>query len=145
MRWHVPGGERAGRAGEAEVMYRTAVRQAVLAHQPDPLAAGPGQLGGPGAGHVGLAIQDVPEQAHRAVQVTDVLLDQVEAGRRARLGQLCGRCGRRRTSLLSDLDDNAVSVARVQEGLLPVRAGQVHSDGLDAGRPDLGQRPPRCR
>jgi hypothetical protein len=33
-----------------------------------------------------------------------------------------------------------VSVARVQEGLLPARIGQVDPDGLDAERPDPGQR-----
>ena len=75
----VLGAERARRAGEADVVQRAAERQAVLAHQPDPLAAGPGQLGGPGAGRFELATQDVTEQPHRAVKVADVMLDQVEA------------------------------------------------------------------
>ena len=39
----------------------------------------------------GIVIQDVPEQLHRAVQVTDVVLDQVQPGRRARLGECLRR------------------------------------------------------
>ena len=50
-----------------------------------------------------------------------------------------GRLGGGAT-VLSDLDDGAMGVARVQEGLLPVRIGQVDPDGLDARRPYQGQR-----
>jgi hypothetical protein len=111
-------------------------------HEFDPLARGPGQLGGPGDSRFEPAAQDVAEQPYRAVQVADVMLDQVQPGRRARLGQLPRRRRgrRRRAGLLRDLDDDAVRVARVQEGLFPVRAGKVHPDGLDTERPDLGQR-----
>ena len=38
------------------------------------------------------------------------------------------------------LVDDAVGVAGMQEGLLPVRVGQVDPDRLDAGRLDPGQR-----
>jgi hypothetical protein len=50
-----------------------------------------------------------------------------------------GRLGGGAT-VLSDLDDDAMGVARVQEGLLPVRIGQVDPDGLDARRLYQGQR-----
>jgi len=69
-----------------------------------------------------------------------VVLDQVQAGRRPWLGQLPRRCGPRLADLLSDLDDDAVSAARVQEGFLPGRIGQVDADRLDAERSDPGQR-----
>jgi hypothetical protein len=70
------------------------------------------------------------------------VLDQLEGGRRPGLGQLSRRRGPwRGTGLLGDLDDDAVGAAGVQERLLPVRVGQVDTDGLDAERPDPGQRP----
>jgi hypothetical protein len=50
-----------------------------------------------------------------------------------------GRLGGGAT-VLSDLDDDAMGVARAQEGLLPVRIGQVDPDGLDARRLYQGQR-----
>jgi hypothetical protein len=50
-----------------------------------------------------------------------------------------GRLGGGAT-VLSDLDDDAMGVVRVQEGLLPVRIGQVDPDGLDARRLYQGQR-----
>jgi hypothetical protein len=50
-----------------------------------------------------------------------------------------GRLGGGAT-VLSDPDDDAMGVARVQEGLLPVRIGQVDPDGLDARRLYQGQR-----
>jgi hypothetical protein len=69
-----------------------------------------------------------------------VVLDQVEAGREARLGEVGRRRGHRGGALLGDLDDDAVGGARVQEGLAPVRIGQVDADGFEAGRADPGQR-----
>ena len=68
------------------------------------------------------------------------MLDQVEQGRRAGLGQLPRRRHPRRAALLGDLDDDAVGAPRVQERLFPVRVGQVDLDGLDAESPDPGQR-----
>jgi hypothetical protein len=68
----------------------TPQRQPVLAHQLDPLACGPGQLGGLVVGRCELGTQDVPEQPHRAIKVTDVMLDQVQAGRRAGSGSSAG-------------------------------------------------------
>ena len=50
-----------------------------------------------------------------------------------------GRLGGGAT-VLSDPDDDAMGVARVQEGLLPVRIGQVDPDGLHARRLYQGQR-----
>src|SRR5579862_7818156 len=103
------------------MMQRTPHRQAVLAHQPDPLAAWPGQLRGHGAYLFELTIVDFAEQPHRAVKVADIMHDQVEAGGRPRLGQLSRRRGPRGAGLLSDLDDDAVRVTRAQECLLPPR------------------------
>ena len=117
------GAERASCADEAEVVHRTPQRQAVLAHQ---LASGSRsarrsrcrQLR---AGHLGL-----PELPHRVVKITDVMLDQVQANRRVWPRQLPRRRARqRRAGLLSDLDDDAMSVARVQERLPPMRIGQL--------------------
>ena len=132
-------------------MQRAAQRQAVLVHQPDPLAAGPGQLGGPRTGgfcagrdrlavKTLLALKDIAEQPHRAVQVTDVVLDQAEASRRARPGQPGGRRGDRGALLLGQLDDDAVRLARVQEGFLPAGMVQADADRLDAEGPGPGQR-----
>jgi len=76
----VLGAERARGAGEADVVQRPLSggpsRRASLIRLPP----GPGQLGGPGAGRVEPATQDLPDQPHRAVKVTDVILDQVQAG-----------------------------------------------------------------
>jgi hypothetical protein len=69
------------------------------------------------------------------------MLDQVEPRWRSRFGQLPRRRRRRRRAvLLGDLDHDAMSGARVQKGLPPVRVGQVDADGLDAERPEPGQR-----
>ena len=135
------GAERTLGTREPDVMQQPAERQAVLAHQPDPLAAGPGQLGGLVAGGFEPAVQSLGEQPRRASQVTDMVLDQPERGRRTGRGQLGGRrAARRRTGLLGDLDDDAVRVPRVQERLLPVRVVQVDANRFDAERPDPGQR-----
>jgi hypothetical protein len=128
----------AGCAGEADVMHRAAQRQAVLTHQPDPLAAGPGQLRGPG--RLELAIQDFPEQPHRAVKVTDVMLDQVEAGRRARLGKLSRWRGRRRRTALSRPAGKRDWLGTSRAGSVSGRCGcsaaaaVLLSDGNGAGR-----------
>jgi hypothetical protein len=87
-----------------------------------------------------LAFKNVAEQPHRAVEVSDVVLDQAETGRRARLGQLRGRRGSRRALLLGQLDDDAVRLARVQEGLLPAGIAQADADRLDPEGPGPGQR-----
>ena len=57
----VPCGEGPAYPGEADVVQRAAEWQVVLADQPDPLAAGPGQLGGPRVCPDELAIQEVLE------------------------------------------------------------------------------------
>ena len=122
------------------MVQHSAEGQAVLAHQPDPLAAGPGQLGGVVARVVELAAQDLGEQPRRAGQVADVVLDQAERGRRAGRGQPGGRrVGPGLSGLLGDLDDDAVRVPGMQERLLPVRIVEADPDptvknkeGLDA-------------
>src|SRR3984957_17620861 len=119
---------------------RPAAGQAVLADQPEPAAAGPGQFGGVLRTGGELAVQGLAEQPGRAVEVADEVLDQVEAGRRPGLGQV-PRCGRVRFSvLLGDLNDDAVGTARMQERLFPARVVQLDPDRLDAEGPDPAQR-----
>ena len=71
-------GERPVGPGEADMVQRPAERQAVLARQPDPLAAWPGQLRGVVPGRLELPVQDVPEQPRGSSQVADAVLDEVE-------------------------------------------------------------------
>jgi CheY-like chemotaxis protein len=52
----VLGTERTGHPSEPDVVQCTAKRQAVLAHELDPLASWPGQFGGPGVGRVETAV-----------------------------------------------------------------------------------------
>ena len=82
----VAGAEGAVRPGEADMVQRPAAGQAVLADQPEPSAAGPGQLGSVIAGRLESAVQGLPEQPRRALEVADVMLNEVKASRRPGLG-----------------------------------------------------------
>ena len=82
----VAGAEGALRTGEPEVVQRPAAGQAVLADQPEPAAAGPGQLGRVIATRLEAAVQGLPEQPRRALEVADVMLNEVKASRRPGLG-----------------------------------------------------------
>ena len=68
------------------MVQRPAAGQAFLADQPESAAAGPGQLGRVVATRLEAAVQGLPEQPRRAFEVTDVVLDEVEASRRPGLG-----------------------------------------------------------